>query len=72
MTLLEASFSSSSDHIYATQLVAFSGGHNIDGLVQCTLDLSPIYCQRCLQSAIVEVLGLDNHQFRGGRLLSKS
>lgn len=43
---------SSSDHMYATQLVAFSGEHNIYSLMQCTLDLSSIDCQLSLQNVM--------------------
>lgn len=68
---LNAAFNSSA-HMYATQSVAFSAAQHIYSLVQCTMDLSPIDCHRCLQTAIVEVLGSENYRYRGGRLLSKS
>uniref|UniRef100_A0A803M240 non-specific serine/threonine protein kinase n=1 Tax=Chenopodium quinoa TaxID=63459 RepID=A0A803M240_CHEQI len=70
---LKAAYNNTSlDHMYATQSTPFSGAQHVYSLVQCTLDLSPIDCQRCLHKGIVDVLGSENYKFRGGRLLSKS
>jgi len=71
-SLAEQAAFNSSARMYATKLVPFLSTEKVYSLVQCTLDLSPNDCLRCLKNAIVEVLGSGKYQFRGGRLLSKS
>ncbi|KAL2931599.1 Cysteine-rich receptor-like protein kinase 10 [Bienertia sinuspersici] len=72
LALKATAYNSSAHAMYATQSVAFSDAERVHSLVQCTLDVSPVDCHRCLQTAIEEVLGSDNYQYRGGRLMSKS
>ncbi|XP_022716051.1 cysteine-rich receptor-like protein kinase 10 [Durio zibethinus] len=65
-----AAFNSSAN-MYATGEEPFATDDIVYALVQCTLDLSPDDCNKCLEAAIKDVSSIC-YGSRGARLLSRS
>ncbi|KAF8409491.1 hypothetical protein HHK36_005567 [Tetracentron sinense] len=60
-----------SDGMFATGEADFTNNDKVYGYVQCTGDLSGSACNRCLETAIIEILSCCYFR-RGARLLSSS
>ncbi|KAF9589560.1 hypothetical protein IFM89_025686 [Coptis chinensis] len=59
-----------SSNLFAVGETYFTSSVNIYGLVQCTQDLSPYDCRRCLYSSIFQLSCCDTRQ--GGRVVNPS